>query len=118
AYEADPEVAKAEYGAQFRSDISSLLEIERIEASVEQGIFERPSAPSIRYSAFVDASGGSSDSYTLAIGHKDRNIAVLDCVREVKPPFSPEEVTAEFVAICKSYGISRVTGDRYAGEWV
>jgi hypothetical protein len=38
-------------------------------------------------------------------------------VRERKPPFSPEDVTQEFAALCKTYRISKVTGDRYAGEW-
>ena len=42
---------------------------------------------------------------------------MLDAVREVKPPFSPEQATADFAALLRSYGISRVTGDRYAGEW-
>jgi hypothetical protein len=44
-------------------------------------------------------------------------VAVLDCVREVKPPFSPDAVCAEFAAVLKSYGLTSVTGDRYAGEW-
>jgi hypothetical protein len=36
---------------------------------------------------------------------------------ERRPPFSPEDVVAEFAALLRSYQISRVTGDRYAGEW-
>ena len=35
----------------------------------------------------------------------------------IRPPFSPELVVAEFAALLKVYRISRVTGDRYAGEW-
>ena len=38
-------------------------------------------------------------------------------MRERRPPFSPEDVVAEFAALLKSYGVSQVTGDRYAGEW-
>jgi len=34
-----------------------------------------------------------------------------------RPPFSPEDVVLEFSALLKSYRISKVTGDRYAGEW-
>lgn len=44
-------------------------------------------------------------------------LAVLDAVREVKPPFSPESVVAEFAGLLKYYRINAVTGDRYAGEW-
>src|SRR5262249_22785177 len=29
----------------------------------------------------------------------------------------PSEVVTEFVGVVKAYGIHRVTGDRYAGEW-
>jgi hypothetical protein len=35
----------------------------------------------------------------------------------VKPPFSPDAVVEEFAALLKTYGVSRVTGDNYAGEW-
>ena len=38
-------------------------------------------------------------------------------MREVKPPFSPEGVVAEFCELLAQYRISSVTGDRYAGEW-
>ena len=33
-------------------------------------------------------------------------------------PSRPEEVVGEFAALLKSYGIMRVLGDSYAGEWV
>jgi hypothetical protein len=42
---------------------------------------------------------------------------VLDALREVKPPFSPEQTTREFAELLKSYGITQIIGDRYAGEW-
>ena len=38
-------------------------------------------------------------------------------VREVVPPFSPEDTVKDFAKTLKKYGISEVTGDRYAGEW-
>ena len=54
---------------------------------------------------------------TLAISHKEDGRAVLDCVLERKAPFSPDSVVGEFAGTLKAYGISTVTGDRYAGEW-
>jgi hypothetical protein len=39
-----------------------------------------------RYSAFVDPSGGSSDSMTLAIGHREKDITIVDVVREIAAP--------------------------------
>lgn len=41
----------------------------------------------------------------------------MDCLREVKPPFSPESVVAEFAVLLKSYRVGKVCGDRYAGQW-
>jgi hypothetical protein len=54
---------------------------------------------------------------TLAIGHSQGELAVLDLLRARKPPFSPEQVTAEFAADCRRYGIHEIGGDRYAGDW-
>jgi hypothetical protein len=38
-------------------------------------------------------------------------------VREVRPPFAPSRVVADFSATLRAYGCERVYGDRYAGEW-
>jgi len=54
---------------------------------------------------------------TLAIAHHDDGAAVLDCVREVRAPFQPEAVVADFCTTLAAYGVAKVTGDRYAGEW-
>ncbi len=115
AYEADPEAAEAEYGAQFRSDLSDFVSREAVEACVIPGRIELPRAT--RHVAFVDPSGGSADAMTLGIAHTEHGVAVLDCLRERKPPFSPEDVVQDFAAVLKSYGLSSVTGDRYGGEW-
>ncbi len=121
AYEDDPARASAEYDALFRDDVSGFVTREVVDGCTVPGRYELPRVPGCRYLAFVDPSGGSSDSMTLAIAHqdtRDRTLAVLDAVRECKPPFSPEGVVVEFAEVLKSYGIARVTGDRYAGEWV
>lgn len=117
AYERDPASAAAEYGAQFRSDVEALLSRDAVAAVIETGVRERPPESRINYQAFVDPSGGSADSMTLAISHREDGVAVLDAVREVKPPFSPESVVAEFCDLLKRYGLRSVTGDRYGGEW-
>ena len=54
---------------------------------------------------------------TLAIGHNQDETVVVDCVREVTPPFSPESVVTEFVTLLKQYRVHTVVGDRYGGEW-
>src|SRR4029078_7797339 len=51
-----------------------------------------------RYAACVDPRGGSSDSFTLAIAHRDGIDTVLDAVRERRPPFAPAAVVAHLSA--------------------
>jgi hypothetical protein len=117
ATERDPANAAAEYGAQFRSDIESFVAREAVEACISLGVRERAPLSDVSYAGFVDPSGGSADSMTLAIGHREGDVVILDAVRERRPPFSPEDVVAEFGECLNSYRISKVTGDKYAGEW-
>jgi hypothetical protein len=116
ATERDPASAASEYLANFRTDIEGFVAREAAEACVEPGVFERPPANFV-YEAFTDPSGGSADGFSIAISHREGNRAVLDCVRERLPPFSPEAVVNEFALLLKSYRCSLVTGDRYAGEF-
>ena len=117
ALERDPEAAAAEWLAEWRSDLADFVSRDVVDAAVIAGRRELPPIGGIPYTAFVDPSGGSSDSMTLAIGHADGDRAILDALREVKPPFSPASVVAEFAGLLQSYGISTISGDRYAGEW-
>jgi hypothetical protein len=117
AYEDDPEAAA-------RTDIADFVSRQIVEACIEQGCHERPPARAAgTYRCFIDAAGGSgSDSMTLAISHLDGagtdRIPTLDAVRERKPPFSPDDVVAEFSMLMKSYNISRATSDKWGGDWV
>ena len=81
------------------------------------GASERGPLDGTRYVGFVDVSGGGADSFALAVGHKQGEIGVLDCLREVRPPLSPEAVITEFADVLKTYRVSRVVGDRYGGEF-
>jgi hypothetical protein len=118
AYQDDPASAAAEYGAEFRSDVETFVTREAIDQCTVGGRLELPPAGQ-RYVAFVDPSGGSSDSMTLGIAHHDEwtKKTILDCIREIKAPFSPANTVNEFAALLRSYGVTRVVGDHYAGEW-
>jgi hypothetical protein len=117
AYADDPANASAEYGAEFRSDVATFVDREVVMACIDVGCRERPFTPGKKYSAFVDPSGGSSDSFTLAIAHKENETHVIDVAHEIPAPFDPESAVAEIVGILKRYRIRTVTGDRYAAEW-
>jgi hypothetical protein len=116
AYETDPLSAAAEYGAEFRRDVEGFITPEALAAVVVTGRLELPPGR-LRYQAFVDPSGGSRDSFTLAIAHAEEEKGVLDMVRERRPPFSPDAVVSEMADALRSYGLSEVVGDHYAGEW-
>jgi hypothetical protein len=117
AMEADPASAGAEYGAQFRQDVETFVSREVIDAAVVPDRHELPPLASIEYKAFVDPSGGSADSMTLAIAHREGERVIIDAVREKRPPFSPDGTVQDFCELLKTYRLRSVTGDRYAGEW-
>jgi hypothetical protein len=113
----DRAAARSEWEAEFRSDLESLFDEEVLAGLIASGRLELPPVQGVSYIAFTDPSGGQSDSFTLAIAHSEENIAVLDVVREIIPPFSPEATVKEYCDLLKSYGICEVHGDRYAANW-
>jgi hypothetical protein len=115
--EADHEAASAEWLGEFRRDLADYVTREVVESLVARGVYERPPVRGMAYQSFTDPSGGSNDGFTLGITHREGEVAVLDCLRERRPPFSPEAVVEEFSGVLKSYGLRTVTGDKYAGEW-
>ncbi len=118
AYADDPASAAAEYGAEFRSDISGFMQEAWIDHAVDERCFERPPVPGVSYCAFADPSGGGHDAFTLCISHREGDTVVLDVMHARRPPFQPEAVVADYCATLKRYGLTRVCGDRYSLGWV
>lgn len=118
AIERDPDAAKSEYLSIWRDDIASFVPYERVKACVAAGTTERPFDYSHRYVAFADPSGGVSDSYCVAIGHKEGHRTVIDAMREFRAPCDPEDTTRAICQLLGQYRLTSVFGDRYAGEWV
>jgi len=119
AMEDDPAVARAEWMAEWRDDVSGFVDADAVAACVSPGTRELPPVRGVRYFGFVDPSGGSSgDSMTLAIEHREGDRVVVDAVRERRPPFSPEDVVIEFAATLKTYSIGTVQSDRWGGSWI
>jgi hypothetical protein len=112
----DEAAARAEYLAEFRADIEAFVSREVVERAQRSDPLELPFTRGNAYVAFVDPSGGGPDGFTLAIGHKENRQVVVDAVRERKS-MAPGAVVAEYASLLKTYNISRVTGDKYAGSW-
>lgn len=124
AFEDDPVAAAAEYGAEWRDDISAFISADVVNRVTIANRIEIPPEADIHYTAFVDVGGGTGgDSYTAAIAHNRQmegsreTCAMLDLLFEVRPPYSPDEVTATLCEILKRYRISSVVGDNYGGAW-
>lgn len=111
----DPEHARAEYLAEFRGDISTFLDIELIERATRSKPLELPPQDREEYYAFVDPNGGGADEFTLSIAHREAELTVVDLVKGRHG--SPAAITQEFASILRTYRISKVHGDRYAGRW-
>ena len=115
----DPEAARSEWGAEFRSDLSSYLDDELIDSAiVHSRPIELPPRDGVKYVAFTDASAGRHDHFTMCIGHQAAGRFVADVVRGRAPPCDPKAVAAEYAALARDYGVTSVIGDAYAGEWV
>jgi hypothetical protein len=115
--EEDPEGARADLGFDFRGDIETYVRREIVESCVVPARFELPPIQGVQYTGFCDPSGGTADSMTLGIAHREGETLVLDCLRESKPPFNPDSVVQEFAETLKRYGLTSVTGDKYGGIW-
>lgn len=111
----DPEAAKAEYLGEFRSDIASFVDPDLIAGCTRPKPRDLPHVAGVQYVAFVDPAGGGADEFTIAIGHRDDDAAVIDLVDGRKG--SPAGIVAEYALTLARYGITRVVGDRYAGRW-
>jgi hypothetical protein len=114
----DPLAAASEFDAEFRSDIDAFLSTEALEAVTIAGRLELPPQKGKAVQIFCDPSGGRGDAMSLSGFFTDKQKIVQAFIRVWKAPFNPSEVVREAAAVCKSYGASSVTGDRYSGAWV
>ena len=119
----DPTGSAAEWDANFRADISQLYDDETIDAAIDEDRpLEFPPREGLRYFAFVDASAGRHDAFTICIGHRegegDQARFISDVIRGRRAPFNPSAVTEEYTGLAREYRCATIVGDNYAGEWV
>jgi len=118
AIQEDPEGGRSEWEGLFRSDIASFIDPVIVDQCISPGCHEIQPLDGYNYVSFCDMAGGSGqDSATMAIAHREGDLIILDLIREVKPPFSPEQCVKEFSEDLKRYKINTVRGDKWAGSW-
>jgi hypothetical protein len=114
----DPEGARAEWEASFRSDLSAFLDDATIEAAIDHARPLELPPRDFQYTGFADPSGGRHDAFTVCIGHQEGESFIADVVRGIRPPFDPQEVVRSYAALLRDYDVTEVTGDGYSAEWV
>lgn len=115
ALERDEPAARAEYLAEFRSDVEAFLNREVVEAATRPEPLELPPQPGTQYVGFCDPAAGGADEFGLAIGHKEGDRMVIDLIRARKG--SPAPIVEEYAGLLKEYGITRAQSDKFAGAW-
>jgi len=115
ALKEDPEAAQSEWLGEFRSDLEAFISREVIEALVRASPVEIPYSNKHHYFAFTDPAGGGQDEFTIAIGHMEGDVVVVDLVRGQKG--TPSVIVGEYSQLLKDYRVFEVYGDRYGGSW-
>lgn len=122
---ADPDGARADWLAEFRSDRAALFDATVIADAVDYGRpLELPPRSGLRYHAFVDSSGGRHDAFSLTIEHLEKGAEkgeerfITDVVRGHAAPFDPQTVVREYAQLAHEYGCVKIVGDNFAQEWV
>lgn len=119
----DPIVARSEYMAEWRVDVSNFIDRDVIERCIDRGVVSRPYDSRHQFICFADvasglSSGGDGDRFAWSIGHRENDQIILDFATERKPPFDAATVTAELAAGCRAYSIREVTADRFSHGFV
>ena len=122
----DPDRFSREYEAEFAEDLEAFLPSAWVESAVVPGRHELPPCEGVNYMGAVDPSGGGQDAFTLSIVHTEGNAPERRVIQDVMKGWTRtrsltvdlESVVREIAETLKSYRLSSVTGDRYAGHWV
>ncbi len=115
----NPIAARAEWLAEFRSDLEGFVSLDTLRACIGP-VAEWQPMPGIKYTAGVDFAGGSGeDSLALAFCHHDSasDKILVDFVKEWAPPFSPSAVLTEVAGHCRRYAVDTLIGDSFGAEF-
>jgi hypothetical protein len=113
----DPILARSDYDAEWRDDLTGFIDRALLEAAIDPVAF-RPYRSRYDYKLFFDAAEGVSasggDSFAASIAHAEGDIAVQDWLYERRPPFNVSEVVREIATVAKTYRIREAMGDNHA----
>lgn len=121
-FQADPDSARAEYGAEFIEGAGAYLPAAQIVTCRKKGRRSIAAADDVWYVAAADpafAAGG--DAFTFCIGHRvgrgdDATIVIdfLQSWRGRRSPLNSDKVLDEIAELARPYRVRRVISDQYA----
>jgi hypothetical protein len=122
----DPGRFAREYEAEFAEDMETFLPAAWVDAVTMTGRHGVPPQARYRYVGACDAAGGGPDAFTFAVVHVEGAGPTPTIVQDVMRGWSKprtgqtdlEGAVTEIAAIAKLYGITAISGDRYARGWV
>ena len=118
----DPLRFAREYEAKFAEDLESFLPSVSVEDAVVPGRYELPPREDVEYFAAVDPSGGGPDAFTFSICHIEEERVIQDAMkgwsRKGSHTVDLEGIVREIAEMLRAYGITSITGDKYAGQLV
>ena len=113
----------AEFMNVWREDIADFIPLDLIEATTDWGVTKREPVKGTFYFAYGDQAGGTGrDSFTLAIAHLEKDVLLVDAMRERVPRFVASDVIRDCIALLRTYRIDTIMSDDYGGghyadEW-
>lgn len=122
----DPSRYAREFEAAFVDDLQSYISAAWIEACTIRNRFALPPLGNVLYFAAIDASGGGSDAFTLAICHCEFVDGQLRVIQDVMRGWGKsrteklnlESTVAEIARMLGEFSIQAILSDRYAAGWV
>ncbi len=120
AMKKNPAKARAEWLAEFRSDVSNYLSMADIEPLIAKKVRVRPPEPGRVYKIFGDFSSGKSDATTAACGYvAEDGKAVIAHSVTVKAPHSTDVAVERIVnELCHPYRCNTVVADDFSNGFV
>jgi hypothetical protein len=118
----DPVRYAQEYEALFNDVVTGAIPGAWIDAAVvERRTMLRPQTEFF-YTAAVDPSGGANDEFALTVVHVEGTTFVQDLLRawpgSRQGKVDLAAICAEIAQLIRPYGLNRIVGDHYAGQWV
>ena len=117
----DPDRARSDYEAEFRTGIAAAFDPVLIDQAVRGDPMVIPPQRGIRYGHAVDTAGLGQSEFTWVVNHWENHRIIIDLIngrgRRWLRGVNLEGTVRACCDDVRPYGALEVMGDRYAGEW-